>query len=63
MNIKMKFTGTDLEIDPNMIEEDEVLREHFKLMLNSSIGKFGQHTRSNATKFIQTQVGFHFSYV
>ncbi len=56
MNDKMKFTGTDLEILPNMVKEDTGLREHFKLMLNASIGKFGQHTQPTKTRFVQTQV-------
>ncbi len=56
MNIKMNFTGTKLELEPNMVKEDNSLREHFKLMLNASIGKFGQHARPTTTKFIQTQV-------
>ncbi len=56
MNRKMKFIGSGLELDPNMIQEEDTLREHFKLMLNASIGKFAQNVRPTTTKFIQTQV-------
>ncbi len=56
INEKMKFSGTELEILPSMVKEDEGLREHFKLMLNASIGKFGQQDKRTKTKFVQTQV-------
>ncbi len=52
----MQFVGTELEISPSMIKEDPTLQQHFKLMLNASIGKFGQHSQSTITKFVQTQV-------
>ncbi len=52
----MKFEGTELQLHPSIIEEDNLLREHFKLMLNSSIGKFAQQTPPTTTKFVQTQV-------
>ncbi len=52
----MGFDKTNMELSPSTIKEDNFLREHFKLMLNCGIGKFGQHHETSETHFAQSQV-------
>ena len=56
LNSKMNFKDTELELKPNTLQHDSCLREHFKMLLNSSLGKFSQKQQTFNSVFINSQV-------
>ncbi len=54
INDTMKFTNTNLELRPNDIQENEVVRQHIKLLLNSALGKLNQKQHYIRNSFVKS---------
>ena len=56
LNSKMEFSNLSLELTPENVEEDDMLKDHFKLLMNCALGKFAQKKRKTKTHFLRNQV-------
>ncbi len=54
MNERMGFEGSPLELKEEDFQENENMRQHFKLMLNAGLGKLAQQAGQNETQFVST---------
>ncbi len=57
LNLKMEFSDLSLQLTSKNVEEDEMLKEHFKLLMNCALGKFAQKRMKTKTIFVRNQVG------
>ncbi len=52
----MEFSDLSLNLNQNNVEEDDMLKDHFKLLMNSALGKFAQKQKKTKTRFVRNQV-------
>ncbi len=55
LNEKMAFKGTPLELKMSDFEKKDSLRQHFKLLLNSALGKLAQKPFSHKISYVKSQ--------
>ena len=53
INESMQFSDSAIKLTPNDFEENEDLRQHIKLLLNSALGKFSQKNQYISSTFVK----------
>ncbi len=56
INSKMDFSDLGLRLSKDIVEKNDMMREHFKLLMNCGLGKFAQKSRRTKTIFVKDQV-------
>ncbi len=54
LNETMEFTNTNLELEVEDFNDNEGVRQHIKLLLNSALGKFNQKNHNIKCKFVKS---------
>ncbi len=56
LNSKMQFDELSLELTTTNVKKNEMLKNHFKLLMNCALGKFAQKPKRSKTIFVRNQV-------